>query len=73
MGRLTQEQKQFYKDNGFILLKNLITEEELNQMVTEYDALFKRKNMEGMETMWIGSDADNRKHDMPYTVIFFLC
>lgn len=73
MGRLTPEQKQFYKDNGFILLKNLISEKELSRVIDEYDKLFKRKNQETMENSWVGKNEDNRKSDSPYTVrcVFF--
>ncbi|KAH9630548.1 hypothetical protein HF086_018464 [Spodoptera exigua] len=68
MGRLTPEQKKFYKDNGYILLKNLISEEELSRVIDEYDKLFKRKNLEQMENSWVGKNEDNRKSDSPYTV-----
>lgn len=68
MGRLTPEQKKFYKDNGYILLKNLISEKELSRVIDEYDKLFKRKNQETMENSWVGKNEDNRKSDSPYTV-----
>ncbi|XP_075976586.1 phytanoyl-CoA dioxygenase, peroxisomal-like [Anticarsia gemmatalis] len=68
MVRLTAEQKQFYKDNGYILLKNLLSEKELSQVIDEYDKLFKRKNLETMENSWVGKNKDNRKSNSPYTV-----
>ncbi|KAM3955877.1 phytanoyl-CoA dioxygenase, peroxisomal [Aphomia sociella] len=68
MVRLTEEQKQFYKDNGYLVLKNLIPEDELNTLSREYDELFYRKNQQKMESSWVGSDANDRKSDSPYTV-----
>ncbi|KAJ8713780.1 hypothetical protein PYW08_007400 [Mythimna loreyi] len=68
MGRLTQEEKTFYKENGYILLKDVLSEEELNAISEEYDKLFARKNQEKMESSWVGSDADDRKSDATLTV-----
>ncbi|XP_075976791.1 putative alpha-ketoglutarate-dependent hypophosphite dioxygenase [Anticarsia gemmatalis] len=68
MVRLTEEQKQFYKDNGYILLKNLISEEELSRVIDKYDKLFKRKNQDTMENSWVGDNKNNRKTDNPRTV-----
>ncbi|CAH0400391.1 unnamed protein product [Chilo suppressalis] len=68
MGRLTVEQKEFYKENGYILLKDLIPSEHLLQISEEYDSLFKRKNQEKMESSWVGSDVNDRKTDSAYTV-----
>ncbi|XP_063831149.1 phytanoyl-CoA dioxygenase, peroxisomal-like [Ostrinia nubilalis] len=68
MGRLTSEQKQFYKDNGYIVLKNLINEKDLTLISEEYDKLFERKNQEKMEASWVGSDENDRKNDSAFTV-----
>lgn len=68
MTRLTEQQKQFYKDNGYILLKNLIDDKELARVTDEYEKLFKRKNLENMENSWVGKSEENRKTDSPYTV-----
>lgn len=68
MGRLTQEQKLFYKENGYIVLKDVLSEEELNAISEEYDKLFARKNQDKMESSWVGSDADDRKSDAAQTV-----
>ncbi|XP_060805262.1 phytanoyl-CoA dioxygenase, peroxisomal-like isoform X2 [Amyelois transitella] len=67
MVRLTQKQKQFYKENGYILLKNVLSGEELDQISLEYDELFLRKSQEKMESSWVGSDADDRKSDSAHT------
>ena len=37
---LTLEQKQFYKENGFIKLDNIFNFEEINQISEDYDDLF---------------------------------
>ena len=71
MVRLTKEQVQFYKDNGYIHLKNLIKGEELKRVSEEYDDLFKRKNQAKTESSWVGSDDTFRASDSPYTVRFF--
>ncbi|XP_026748432.2 phytanoyl-CoA dioxygenase, peroxisomal-like [Galleria mellonella] len=68
MVRLTEEQKQFYKSNGYIILKNLISEKELDTISREYDEVFERKNRENIESSWVGKDAEDRKSDSPYTV-----
>ncbi|CAH0689951.1 unnamed protein product [Spodoptera exigua] len=68
MGRLTPEQKQFYKDNGYIVLKSVLPENELNAISEEYDKLFARKNQDKMESSWVGSDANDRKSDATQTV-----
>ncbi|CAB3219829.1 unnamed protein product [Arctia plantaginis] len=68
MGHLTTEQKEFYKKNGYVVVKNVLSEEELNEISKEYDELFARKNQEKMESSWAGSDANDRKTDSNYTV-----
>ncbi|XP_052744095.1 probable alpha-ketoglutarate-dependent hypophosphite dioxygenase isoform X2 [Bicyclus anynana] len=68
MVRLTREQIQFYKDNGYIHLKGLIRGKELQRVSEEYDSLFKRKNSEKTESSWVGSDDTFRESDSPYTM-----
>ncbi|XP_045777079.1 phytanoyl-CoA dioxygenase, peroxisomal-like [Maniola jurtina] len=68
MVRLTKEQIQFYKDNGYIHLKKLIKGRELQRVSEEYDNLFRRKNAEKTESSWVGSDDTFRESDSPYTV-----
>ncbi|XP_068619248.1 probable phytanoyl-CoA dioxygenase [Battus philenor] len=68
MGRLTASEKKFYKDNGYILISNLFTEDELSRLSQEYDNLFQRKNQSKIESSWVGSDANFRESDSPYTV-----
>ena len=68
MSRLTAEQKTFYKENGYIVLKDVLSEEELSAISAEYDKLFERKNQDKMESSWVGSDADDRRNDAAQTV-----
>ncbi|XP_049877604.1 phytanoyl-CoA dioxygenase, peroxisomal-like [Pectinophora gossypiella] len=68
MVRLTAEQKKFYNDNGYIVVKNVISEKELSRLSEEYDKLFARKNQEKMESSWVGSDENDRKSDSTHTV-----
>ncbi|CAG4984234.1 unnamed protein product [Colias eurytheme] len=68
MGRLTKEQKQFYEENGYIVLKKLIKGKELERLSEEYDKLFKRKNDGKLESSWVGSEENHRASDSPYTV-----
>lgn len=71
MGYLTAEQKEFYKENGFIVLKNLVPPEELDAMSVEYNKLFARKNEDKMESSWVGSDANDRHNNSEFTVSIF--
>lgn len=71
MGRLTMNQKQFYKENGYIVLKDLVPPEELETMSEEYDKLFARKNQEKMESSWVGSDENDRQSNSEFTVSRF--
>lgn len=69
--RLTDEQIKFYKDNGYIHIKNLLTPEELKEISDEYDNLFRRKNQGIMENSWVGGAADDlRISDSPYSVSY---
>ena len=40
---LTSKQKEFYKENGFLKLKGLFNQEELDKLATEYEELFEVK------------------------------
>ncbi|CAF4797067.1 unnamed protein product [Pieris macdunnoughi] len=68
MGRLSQDQIQFFKDNGYIILKKLVQGKELQRITEEYDNLFHRKNESKMESSWVGSEKNHRASDSPYTV-----
>jgi len=54
---LTEANKEFYKENGYILLDNVFTEEEIDECCKEYDALFQEKQSlkSNMEATWAGS------------------
>lgn len=71
MTRLTAEQKLFYKENGYIVLKKLMSDEDISTISKDYDELFKRKNQEKMESSWVGSDENDRKSDSSFTVSVF--
>lgn len=70
MGKgLSDEQIQFYKENGYVHIKNLLTPAELTEISNEYDNLFRRKNQGIMENSWVGGVADDlRITDSPYSV-----
>ena len=38
---LTTEQKEFYENNGFLKLENLFETQELEELCSEYETLFK--------------------------------
>lgn len=68
MGHLTTKEKEFYKKNGYLVIKDVLSDKELNEISVEYDKLFARKNQEKMESSWTGSDTNDRKTDSDYTV-----
>jgi len=56
MGGLSPEQKEFYSKNGYILLDNIITEEEISECSSNYDRLFveKAQASSNLEAEWKG-------------------
>lgn len=68
MVKLTKEQVQFYKDNGFIKLSGLFTEQEMDVVSKEYDRLFFLKNNPGMEAAWLGSAMSKATDNQEYSV-----
>ncbi len=57
MGYLSKEQKQFYKENGYILLDNVFSEREMDQCSKAYDSLFQLKKQQNsnLEATWAGN------------------
>ena len=53
---LTEEQLNFYKENGYISLSNIFTEAEIQACSEEYDRLFeeKKKANQDLEATWTG-------------------
>lgn len=53
---LTSAQKEFYKDNGFVLLSNVFTHSQCEEMSKDYNNIFKRKAEEKahMNALWQG-------------------
>lgn len=70
MVKLTQDQIQFYKDNGYIILRNIFTKEEIKEFVDEYDRLFYEKNNPGMETAWEATHISAMANHESYSVSF---
>ncbi|ODM99842.1 Phytanoyl-CoA dioxygenase, peroxisomal [Orchesella cincta] len=64
MGFLSETQKQFYKENGFILLDNVFSETEIDQCSVAYDELFELKKSQdsNMEATWKGSWNENSQN-----------
>lgn len=68
---LTPEQKEFYKENGFVKLSGVFTDKEFQEISDEYDELFTRKqneNMEGLESKWFGKDIEMAAGNVNITV-----
>ena len=55
---LTKEQIQFYEDNGYIKLSNIFSENEIDEISEEYDALFARKNNADLHAVWKGEEME---------------
>jgi len=55
--RLTEAEKEFYVENGYILLDNVFTKEEIDECCKEYDALFQEKSalQSNLEATWAGN------------------
>ncbi|XP_047995827.1 probable alpha-ketoglutarate-dependent hypophosphite dioxygenase [Leguminivora glycinivorella] len=68
MVKLTPEQVQFWKDNGYIKLSGIFTKEELEVLSKEYDRLFYLKNNPGMEAAWLGSAMEKATSGENYSV-----
>lgn len=68
---LTQDQKDFYTQNGFVKLSGVFSNEEFEKMAKEYDDLFQRKqneNANGLEAAWVGADMKKAAGNINYTV-----
>lgn len=68
---LTAEQKKCWEENGFVKLSNIFTDEEFNEISSEYDDLFSRKqkeNANGLEAAWKGDDMKKAASNINYTV-----
>nr|XP_045599032.1 phytanoyl-CoA dioxygenase, peroxisomal-like [Procambarus clarkii]XP_045599043.1 phytanoyl-CoA dioxygenase, peroxisomal-like [Procambarus clarkii]XP_045599053.1 phytanoyl-CoA dioxygenase, peroxisomal-like [Procambarus clarkii]XP_045599061.1 phytanoyl-CoA dioxygenase, peroxisomal-like [Procambarus clarkii] len=59
---LTPEQKKFYDDNGYVVI-NVLSEEEKDELSTEYDRLFESKREYELEASWQG-DWNTKKEKM---------
>lgn len=65
--QLTQEQIDFYKSEGYLVLPSITTEEELAQLRTIYDRLFAERagRAEGNQFDLAGVDDDNARATLP--------
>lgn len=54
---LTPEQKKSFQENGFILLDNIFTNDEIQEMSDAYDQVFdlKKSQDSNMEAAWDGN------------------
>jgi hypothetical protein len=54
--KLSKEEHEFYKENGFILLDKIFSTEEIEECSETYDALFKEKQElhSNLEAQWAG-------------------
>ncbi|XP_048484567.1 probable alpha-ketoglutarate-dependent hypophosphite dioxygenase [Plutella xylostella] len=68
MVRMTKQQIQSYKDNGFIKLSNIYSEKELQELSEEYNRIFYKKNNPGMEAAWLGDDMKAAVKNKEYSV-----
>ena len=68
---LMPEQKEFWKENGYIKISNIFTTKEINEILEAYDELFEQKrceNIEGLESAWAGSEMKKAAGNIDYTV-----
>lgn len=50
---LTPDQKNFYYDNGYIVL-DILNEEEISELSKEFDTVFQAKAQSKLEATWQG-------------------
>jgi len=67
---LTSEQKQFWKENGYIKLSNVYTMKEMNEISDTYNEVFERAHREnvGLEASWMGEDMKKVAGNIDYSV-----
>ncbi|XP_077258153.1 putative alpha-ketoglutarate-dependent hypophosphite dioxygenase [Temnothorax americanus] len=67
---LTSEQKQFWKENGYIKLSNVYSVKEMNEISDAYDELFERKRRENLplEARWAGEAMKKEAGNIDYSV-----
>ena len=66
---LTKEQVQFYRDNGYIKLSGIFTEEEINEISEAYNELFARKRGQELQAEWKGEEMKKAAKQEPVVVI----
>jgi len=67
---LTSEQKQFWKENGYIKLSNVYTMKEMNEISNTYDEVFEKAHRQNvsLEASWIGEDMKKAAGNIDYSV-----
>ncbi|KAJ9589693.1 hypothetical protein L9F63_017099, partial [Diploptera punctata] len=65
---LTEDQLEFYKENGFIQLSNIFTSDEIDEISEEYRTLFKMKSDADLDTTWGGEDMHKLANQKKVTV-----
>ncbi|KAJ9589695.1 hypothetical protein L9F63_017101 [Diploptera punctata] len=66
---LTKEQVQFYRDNGFIKLSGIFTDEEVKEISDAYDELFARKRGQELQAAWEGDEMKKAAKQEPVVVL----
>ncbi|XP_066950959.1 phytanoyl-CoA dioxygenase, peroxisomal-like [Macrobrachium rosenbergii] len=64
---LTEDQLKTYERDGYIVL-NLLTENEVDELSKEYDAIFARHNKDDMEATWSGDWNKQREKTEVYSI-----
>lgn len=60
MPLLTEEQQKFWDENGYVLLDDIFTSEEVEEMSEAYDEIFNmKKKMYNLEAAWDGDWKQN--------------
>jgi len=68
---LTNDQKQFYQDNGYIILSGILTPKEIEELSTEYNTTFENSSKYNTEALWDGNWKDQvikKNDDAPVTI-----
>jgi len=66
---ITADKVKFYQENGFVVLKDIYTEQEIDEIAQELDTLFERKSQENnLEATWVGEWKNGHKEQKEMSV-----
>ena len=68
---LTEEQLDFYRRNGYVILDSVFSSAEMDLCSTEYDQLFERKKNVDLEATWQGDWTVQSQTDSKSTSVRF--